>query len=170
MARTSVHGRPSVAKHLIAIGLIAGAFIALGGCQETGRKKRYFDIVTAPTARVVDVKIVEAGPQAVRVAVTVEMTNRDDVALPLTMADYYVDLPGSKTYRSSQRPLASIPAKGTQQFQLTAALPVSGEAPSTYRVGGTIEYEPPGEIRMLLTESGVPLPRVGFQGAGELTR
>jgi LEA14-like dessication related protein len=170
MAAYDVHGRPSVAKHLIVIGLIAGVFGALGGCQETGRKKRYFDIVTAPTAQVVEVKILETSPQAVRVAVTVEMTNRDEVPLPLTIADYYVDLPGTKTYRSSQRPLATIPANGTQQFQLTAAVPTAGEAPATYRVGGTIEYEPPGEIRMLLTESGVPLPRVGFQGTGELTR
>ena len=156
-------------SHLLMMAVILPVAAAMGGCQDTGEKRHFFDLVDAPKVSVEKVELLDESDQGVRVAVTVKMTNSNDVPLPMTIANYSVHLSGMGEYRGDQRPQATIPAKGEQRFVLTAAMAKSpGQTPATYRAGGNIEYRPPGEFRMLLTESGVPLPTVSFADSGDL--
>ncbi len=143
---------------------------ASAGCQETGQKRRFFDLVESPTAHVEKIELLDSSDQALRLGVTLRLTNPNDVPLPMTIARYSVDVPGAGSYQGDQRPQATIRAEGEQVFVLTAAVPAGTANPAldTAVASGSVEYEPPGEFRMLLTESGVPLPSVAFRGSGEL--
>ncbi len=156
--------------HRVGSIVIALVLVILAGCQSTGEKRRFLDLVDTPTATVEKVEVLDQSTEAVRVAITIRMANKNDVPLPLTIARYSVTLPGVGKYQGDQRPQATIPAESEQTFVLTAAIPTGGEVLSTdeWRANGSVEYEPPGEIRMLMTESGVPLPTSGFRGSGEL--
>jgi len=64
--------------------------------------------------------------------------------------------------------MATIPANGVQTVTLPAALATDTVEAGDYQVRGTLVYEPPGEIRKLLTEYGVPLPSASFKAQGAL--
>ena len=126
--------------------------------------------VERPATRVVGIEVLEQTDEGMRLAVTVELTNTNDVALPLVSADYHVQLEGLDGSRFEDEPHRTVPARGTQQVRLTAALPTGGGdlSGAGYAVRGSITYQPPGELREVLTGSYVPLPSTQFSGRGVL--
>ncbi|MCX5660035.1 MAG: LEA type 2 family protein [Planctomycetota bacterium] len=141
------------------------ALTLLGGCSN-------FRTYDSPTASVVGVKLVKQTEQASRVEVTVALENPNDVPLPLTKSDYTVEL-GGRSYSATDVPARTIPAHGRQEVMIPAVVTTaggggSGGPGSSYRVDGSITYEPPGEIRKLLTDSYIPLPSVSFTRSGQL--
>ena len=102
-----------------------------------------------------------------RVLVTVFAENPNDVALPIVRAKYEVELAGAEAFAFTDLPKATLPANGTQTINLPAAFATDGGS-GNYQVKGQLTYEPPGEVRKLLTEYGVPLPSASFKDNGTL--
>ena len=105
-----------------------------------------------------------------RMSVTLELTNPNAEPLSLPRAFYALSVEGLGTYRFEGKPNAALPPRGSQQVSFAGAI---AAAPAEwqgrrYRVNGRIEFEPPGQIREMLTESGVPLPSITFEQEGEL--
>ncbi len=134
---------------------------ALGGCSSNLRQV---------TARVDSVRVDEKTDEGVRVLVTVVAENPNDIPLPVVRAEYEVDMPDRETFSFTDLPGTTVPAKGKQVFTFPAAFArvESGNDADAYRVSGQLTYEPPGEIRKLLTDYSVPLPSAGFKSKGTL--
>lgn len=135
--------------------------MALGGCGVNLRQV---------ATRVDSVQIDEQTDEGVRVLVTVIAENPNDIPLPIVRAKYEVELAGAESFKFTDLPTATIPAHGTQTITLPAALAIAGGNVSgnQFKVTGSLIYEPPGEIRKLLTEYGVSLPAASFKAQGAL--
>jgi len=146
----------SVTERLLGLsGLLMLSLVA--GC--TG-------VVAAPATEVRGVEVVHVTEHGTEADVIVALRNDNDVPLPLALVDYQVTL-GGRTVEASTTPDATVPAEGEQIVRLRAAVP---DAPGDqYRVRGRFQYVPPGEIRTLLTDFGVPLPTTGFEASGNVT-
>jgi len=161
-------------KTLLTACLVACAF-ACAGC---GSKSKTKIKVITPTASAATVSIVEQTGEGARLLVSLELTNPNAIALPLHKAVYTVTVAGvaagaggaGGAVTMEDVTSLTLPANGTQQLKYPLASVTDGQglAGAWYTVSGTVEYEPPGEVRKLLTESGVSLPKVRFSGAGEL--
>ncbi len=125
--------------------------------------------VSSPSAKVTDVVVEERTSQGTRLVVIVELTNPNATALPLPKADYEVSVDGAGSFSFQVIPDATLPGKGVQTIRFPAALAGGRSlAGRSYNVSGSIFYEPPGEVRRLLTEYRVPLPSAGFSKSGTL--
>ncbi len=146
--------------------LLAAAFLLPGGCQMF-RLPKLPKSIKDPATRVVAVESVEVGPDAMRAEVVVALTNPNDEPLPLTEARYTLEIAGLGTYKGQTTPNAVVPAEGEITLRLPAA--IAGSGPSIgmgYNVGGSIQYFPPGELRHITYDVGVPLPSATFSGKG----
>lgn len=140
---------------LMCMGLLAAFLCGCSGVQ-------------SPTARVVGFSVQEVTDEGVRGLVELELRNPNDTPLPLTKADYSVSLGqlGTQTYHDK---LAhTIPAEGKQMVLLPAAWATGGNLAGQrdLAISGSVTYQPPGEVREVLTESKIPLPSVNFSGRG----
>lgn len=147
---------------MIRIGwLVVCSLVVLTGCSSN---------LKPVISRVDSVTIDERTEQGVRVLVTVFAENPNDVPLPIVKARYQVEMAGAETFAFIELPKATLPAHGTQTITLPAAFATDGgnAAGQTYQVKGQLTYEPPGEVRKLLTEYGFPLPSASFKDGGEL--
>ena len=127
--------------------------------------------VSSPTARVVAVEPAEITDQGARVLVTIELENPNDVELPLPWTRYRVTLDGAKPFSLGTPPAAALPPNGVQRVTLPAAFAFDEDQSLVgrgYAVSGSMTYTPPGEFRKLMTEYGVPLPKVHFADSGSL--
>lgn len=136
------------------------------------------DGIATPTATVEGVRVVRQSEDGASLQVTVRMENPNTVALPLKNANFTLVLTGIGEFSFIDTPHVTLPAKrtdgdfgpGLQFLNLAAAIATEGKDTqgAAYRVRGSIIYEPPGEIRRLLTESSVPLPAMNFSQSGTL--
>ncbi len=137
------------------MALAASSLLAMQGCST----------VAAPDTRVVSARLAEETEEGARILVVIELSHKNSVALPLTDAHYDGYIKDVGDYSGEDNPNRTLPIASTQTITLPFVYktdePVSGREIS---VSGSITYEPPGEIRKLLTESGVPLPSTGFSG------
>ncbi len=127
--------------------------------------------VKAPTARVVAVDTDRVTEQGARVLVTVELTNPNDVALPLPKTRYRVAVEGAEPFAFETPPALALPPLETQLLTLPAAFATPDAAAMAgrpYEVTGAVTYQPPGQLRLLLSEYHIPLPTSRFSGSGTL--
>lgn len=146
------------------ICLIAVSAALLSGCQVSD------DNLQRPTSSVSDVWLEEQTPRGVRLMVRVEVDNPNDIPLPVTKTDFSLTVKDVGTFEFADQPPVALPPNGTQTIELAAAFG-NGERPTAghaYTVRGDVTYEPPGEIRKLLTEYRVPLPSTPFSKRGHL--
>ena len=131
----------------------------LGGCT-----------VHRPVAYVRSVALTDQTAEGGRVVVTVELDNQGETPLPLTEASYTVAVDGYGSFRFTEVQAATMAANATQRVSLAAAFATdaAGLAGRSYHAFGRLFYEPPGEIRRILTDAGIPLPSVGFAASGRL--
>lgn len=127
--------------------------------------------VQNPTVQVRSLQIVEQTRDGARLLLTLDVTNPNQAALPLVFSSYDVQVDGATGFGFADVCNRTLPAQGTQTVVLAAA--VAGHEgrsldAAAYRVNGWMSYEPPNQWRRLLTESGVPLPTVGFGKSGIL--
>lgn len=124
--------------------------------------------VTPPTVKVIGLTLGEQTGVGTRLHVIVQLENPNDFSLSLVKSRYTFDVGAAGTGGSIDKPNRTLPANGRQTVQLPVAVPVTADAirGATWRTGGSIIYEPPGEFRRLLTESGFALPAVQFAGEG----
>ena len=138
--------------------------------------------LTAPTATVSRVTVASQTPHGVRVEIDVELTNPNTVPLPLVDAHYRLTIRDVGSFAFNDRVFRTIPASTSDDPDAVGrqiiTLPVAFELPDpstahgighwAYDAKGKISYEPPGEIRKLLTESNLPLPTTSFRAAGQV--
>ncbi len=149
------------------LSILAG--LPLTGCTTS---------IVSPTASVTSIALVEQSADAAKVMVTVELKSDNAVPLPLVECDYRVSLEGFGTFSFKDLPNKSIPARrtdinagpATQMVTLLAVFATQGREVkgADCQVSGTVMYEPPGEIRKIMTDSAVPRPTVGFSGEARL--
>ena len=146
------------------VSIVIGMAVCMNGCAVVNP-------VATPRAQVMAVTLEEQAEEGTRLLVSVELTNPNDVDLPLVGAHYTVSVGGVRG-AFDDKPNRTLPAGGRQTIELPAAVVLARDAfnlgEATYAVRGAIRYEPPGEIRKLLTEAGVPLPEAQFSDSGEL--
>ena len=129
--------------------------------------------VQRPQTLVGEARVTEASAEGAAVAVPVSLSNPRGVPLPIREARFTmrVDAADAAPFHVTQQLAATLPAEGGQTVTLRSAFAVADGASlegAPYVIEGTIVYEPPGEIRRLLTDSGLPLPSVRFAGQGTL--
>ena len=127
--------------------------------------------VEQPRARVTEVALEDQSDHGARILVSVALSNPNDVALPLVNAGYTMRVNGASEATYADLPNRTLPALGQQIVTLPVGLSLgSGTSPrgASYLVHGSGTYEPPGEIRKLLTEARVPLPSTSFSASGTL--
>ncbi len=129
--------------------------LALGGCSLPGS-------IVMPVAEIAAVRCVERGPAANRYQILLTITNPNDVALPITSADYTLTI-ADKKYQGDTPPSATLPAAGTITVSLPAAVPATG---NEFTVKGHLEVHPPGQIKQILYDLGVPMPKLRFENKG----
>lgn len=139
--------------------------LVLAGCSI--RVPRYIHVDT-PGATVTAVAVTKVSQEGARVEVTVELHNPNEHALPLRVSHYTLRIDGFGETTLRDQPPVTVPAHGSRRMVLPASLvtdgqPLQGQA---YAFSGMVTYEPPGEIRRVLTDSGLPLPSASFRSDG----
>lgn len=148
----------------ISIVMLAAASAMVGGCSTN--RSVIGAWIAPPTAEVETLELTAVSPAATTGNLIVKLTNPNDTPLPLPLARYTVTL-GETTYRTDTVPNAALPALGEQRVVVPVVF--DGPAGKAYTASGAITYVPPGEIRVLMTDLGIPLPTVSFRGSGEAT-
>lgn len=147
----------------LALLLLASGAAGLTGCEKLSLTPTLYD---TPDAAVAAVELVEVSPQGASARIVIDLTNTNDEPMPLKLARYRLSL-GGASYAGNTRANVTVPADGGVTLTLTGA--VAGAPGDTYDVSGAIEYQPPGEIRELLTDFNYPLPTINFRGTGVVT-
>ncbi|MEX0652790.1 MAG: LEA type 2 family protein [Phycisphaeraceae bacterium] len=134
--------------------VLAVALAWLAGCQTT----------RAPRAEVRSVAVTEQTAEGARIEVVVQVHNPNDVALPVRSAAYDVTVDQAGTFTFTDQPPVTLPPRGEQTITLPAAFVRSDEplVGRPVRVAGRLRYQPPGEIRQLMTDYWIPLPSLSF--------
>jgi len=146
----------------ISIVMLAAASALVSGCSS--HRSVVGAWIDSPTAEVEALELTAVSPVATTGNLIVKLTNPNDIPLPLPMASYTVTL-GETTYRTDTVPNAALPALGEQRVVLPVVF--DGAPTDAYSASGSITYIPPGEIRVLMTDLGIPLPTVNFSASGE---
>jgi len=125
--------------------------------------------ITAPTTDVLRVDLVETSAAAGQYDILVTLINPNDFELPMPHASYQLTVAGH-TYSGDAVPNATMPAQGQVNMKLPAVIH-SGDLQlgQPFEVTGTAKMNPPGQIRMLMYELGIPMPTVNFSGQGTVT-
>ncbi len=138
----------------------------LGGCALVRFPKR----VEPPVVDVMRVVLAEQSEEGVVVHAMIRVQNPNDVPLPLVASEYTVLLDPNYSFTFDDKPQQMLPAKGIQELRLSAAFATKGQAVAgaTYHIRGLVRYELPGQIRRILTDSGISLPAVVYSSTGQL--
>lgn len=133
-----------------------------GGCEGIRLLPKVY---AAPEAVVRQVQLTERSAEGTAVRIVLDVTNPNDEQLPMKIARYRLTL-GGQTYVGNTPANAISPAEGTVTFTLPAAVPTT--AGTDYKLTGQIEFQPPGQLRDLITDFGVPLPTIALNSTGQL--
>ena len=143
--------------------IVAGLFLSLAGCS-SNNYELLPKLTTTPSAKVQGVALREVSPSSASAVITVELSNPNDEPMPLKVARYRLVM-GGGVFRGDTVTSTTIPANGTVTVDLGASMQTR-DADLAYSTSGTIEFQPPGELRKLLVDFRVPLPTIGFSGKG----
>ncbi|MBX2852460.1 MAG: hypothetical protein KTR15_12030 [Phycisphaeraceae bacterium] len=124
--------------------------------------------ITRPEVVVTDVRLDEVSEGGARVLFDLLIVNPNDEELPMPTVSYRVDVVGGGSFELTDRPYAALPRNGQTKVTLAAAVPGVNLPGKRVTVDGQIIFEPQGELRKLLYDNYVPLPRTDFSGAGVL--
>lgn len=124
--------------------------------------------ITRPEVVVTDVRLDGVSNGGGRVLVDLLVVNPNDEELPMPTVSYRVDVVGAGSFELSDRPYAALPRDGQTTVTLAAAVSGVNLKGKRYTVDGEVVFRPSGEIRALLYDNYVPLPRSSFSGEGVL--
>lgn len=155
--------RPSLCKLLLSVLAVT----LWCGCSI--RMPQYHH-VTTPSAQVQSVAVTQVSEEGARIEVTVELHNPNSLALPLRVNRYTLRISDVGQVSLTDLPPVTIPANGSRRIVVPASIVTDGHPLQgrTYALEGSVTYEPPGEVRRVMTESGIPLPSAEFRGEGTL--
>ena len=139
--------------------------LALSGCgipRSVGRAATE-GFVEKPAVELIDLAVTRRTPEGVAFAATVQVENPNPVELPLAGVEMSLSVKGLGRFEAPSPPRVSLPPRGVRRFVLRGALPAPtpSDAPldgRTYRCAVSLRYVPPGEVREIASESGLPLP------------
>lgn len=137
--------------------------LSLSGCLGVGAQR--------PADEVVSTRVTQQTEHGARVLVQVAIDNPNDFVLPLREAHYTVRVAGLEPFVFTDVvPDRALPPNSRQILELPAAFATDGQPiqGKTYNITGRVTYEPPGELRAIMSESGLPLPSIHFSGEGVL--
>lgn len=143
--------------------------LTLVGCQIVPDRE---DVLPVSAVHVdnVQVTLLEQGADGARfsVAVTLTNTNKFDMVMPLAGCTLHID--GFEPYEFESIPPAALIADDTQTIVLYAAVATNGADAQgrPFRVSGYFKYRPPGEIKAVIHEIGMPLPSANFKTQGRV--
>lgn len=140
--------------------ILVAVAASLGGCAG----------LETPTIDVVNVRVTEQSAEAARIEAMVELTNPNDTPLPLTSASYTLSVGNAGSISLDDIPNRTLPALGKQTVLLPASVRTGGAnlKGAAFTISGSITYQPPGEMRKILTETGIPLPTADFSKSGRV--
>jgi LEA14-like dessication related protein len=123
----------------------------------------------AVTVQKVEVKLVEQSAEAAKFDVILTLANPNTTPLPLVKADLSLNVTGHGSGSTEYLLHRTVPANGTQIVTVPVLIVTTQQvtAGTAYATKGTATYEPPGEIRKLMTDSNVPLPAATFDAQGQ---
>lgn len=124
--------------------------------------------ITRPEVVVTDVRLDEATAGGARVLFDLLLVNPNDEELPMPTVSYRVDVIGGGSFELSDRPYAALPGNGQTTVTLAAAVKGANLTGKRVTVDGEVVFRPQGELRKLLYDSYIPLPRSSFSGEGTL--
>lgn len=124
--------------------------------------------IDRPEVVVTDVRLDGVSNGGARVLVDLLVTNPNDEELPMPTVSYRVDVVGAGSFELSDRPYAELPRNGQTTVTLAAAVRGVNLKGKQANVDGEVIFRPKGELRQLLYDSYVPLPRTSFSGQGVL--
>jgi hypothetical protein len=126
--------------------------------------------ITPPAVEVGPPTLVDRSSAGVRFEVPVTLTNRHATPLPLTEAEYRFRVQGIDSYAYLEMPAVVLGVDAQRTLMLPAALETDGVDPlgRDWSISGSVVYTPDSPLRTVLTETGVPLPSVGFSARGTL--
>lgn len=130
--------------------------------------------IERPTVEVVDAQVVEQSALGSRVLVRLRVTNPNDEELPMPRVTCDLDIVGGGRFTFTDIPYATLPARdnegtlapGEQVLIVPAGLLGSAVAGKRFTVRGTVVFQPEGQIRKVMSDTGIPLPRASFTGEG----
>ena len=124
--------------------------------------------IDRPGVEVTAVRLDQVSEGGGRVLVDLLVTNPNDEELPMPTVSYRVDVVGAGSFEFTDRPIAALPKDGQTTLTLASGIKGVGLRGKTVRVDGALVFEPQGEIRRVLFDNGVPLPRTRFSSEGVL--
>jgi len=125
-----------------------------------------------PTLTVTDLTVSERSADHAVLLVTIDAANSNNEPLPLGEVVYEFTLDSGEGYRGVWDAQATIPREGRVVFTLPAPINaqlLDAPGPIGYRLGGTIEYIPPGALGEALFNARVRTGSAAFRERGELT-
>ncbi|MEM1098867.1 MAG: hypothetical protein AAGH92_08760 [Planctomycetota bacterium] len=155
-------------KMLLLVAIAGLTLWGIGGCVVVDAVKE--GLVTPPTAEVIGVSVVDVSERGAALEAAVRLTNTNDVELPLEAVRVRMTGPGGRSFSSDAPPTVSMPPNGSQVLRVRGVLSGRNDdlVGEEVAVSVSVRWIPPGEVRGILTESGVPLPVVvARQRAGQ---
>lgn len=155
---------------IVAWLLVLGLSMACVSCAKKKHPDPKLWNIQSPTATVVSVKVTEQTDAGFRVEAVVELVNENRVPLPLLDIHYTIEIDKIGSFSIEDDANRTVPAYGKQQITLPASFAWKGPAPAgaAWTVTGRVKYDPPGELRQIMTETKIPLPDSDFHDTGKL--
>jgi hypothetical protein len=143
-------------------GLALGALVT--GCSS----------YRSPAIQVQNVRVVDQTDEAITLGFDLAVTNPNDEPLKLLDFNYSLTVDGKGVYSGKRSAEATLNAAGEQRvtlpavvpFQRTGWQPGSVPAQADYAISGSVLFLTPGEIALILFDSGVRRPKARFAQAG----
>lgn len=150
--------------------MVIGLALACVSCAKKKHPDPSLWEVKDPAAKVLSLRVTQQTDTGFRVVATVELTNDNRVPLPLIDTRYHIHIDKVGSISLVDKARRTLPANGRQTLELPASFAWNGPAPAgaAWNVQGTVSYHPPGELRQIMTDSNIPLPRSDFQETGSL--
>lgn len=150
--------------------LVLGLSLACVSCAKKKHPDPKLWNVQSPVAKVISFKVTQQTDAGFRVEAVVELTNENRVPLPLLDIYYEISIDKVGTIALVDDANRTVPSFGKQQMTLPASFAWDGPAPAgaSWTVTGRVKYDPPGELRQIMTETKIPLPDSNFHDTGKL--
>lgn len=127
--------------------------LALSGC-----------FAQRPPIEIVRVEVIDESPAGTALLTTLAVKNPWDEPIAIGPIEWTLKV-GDQNFTDTDAPPVSLPADGVQIVKLRSALPVPPPT-GDCTIKGKLTYTPPGDFRIILTETGFPLPKADFHFSG----
>jgi hypothetical protein len=134
------------------VATVAGA--GLAGCS-----------MVQPAVRPTAVRVADAGGDATRLAVLLEVANPGSTEIELVEYDYRLELADGASYAGRWAALRALPADGSIEAVIPAVVPAAS-ARGGWRLTGTLSYRDTAALSRLLLDLGLIENRTSFSASG----